>query len=82
MSLGGVLSYLQVQEAERWMGSSSVPSWLCDLEEAYPEAARGSVGGCGDFQGCWWYPLPWAVTGRSWDAGSSLVSGHGAHPCT
>ena len=38
MSLGGVLSYLQVQEAERWTVSSSVPSRLCDLEEARPEA--------------------------------------------
>ena len=74
-SLRGVLSYLQVQEAERWMGSSSVPSQLCDLEEARPEAAGFSVAGCGGPQGCWWLPLPWAVTRRGWDAAgwSSLV---------
>lgn len=73
MSLGGVLTYLQVREAERWTGSSSVPSQLYDLEEARPGAAGGSVAGCGGPQGCWWRPLPQVVTEQGWDAGSSLV---------
>lgn len=51
MSLGGILTYLQVREAERWTGSSSVPSRLYDLEEARPGALSRGVEALKDASG-------------------------------